>query len=81
MYAGDLARIIKEVINNDITDSFNVAPSENLSIDEMANISLNILNKNLKKEVYLTDGSKYFNTALRSMFNNVNFNVKIIDIR
>ena len=48
MYAGDLARIIKEVINNDITDSFNVAPSENLSIDEMANISLNILNKNLK---------------------------------
>ena len=38
-------------------------------------------NKNLKKEVYLTDGSKYFKNALRSMFNNVNFNVKIIDIR
>ena len=38
-------------------------------------------NKSLKKEVYLTDGSKYFKTALRSMFNNVNFNVKIIDIR
>ena len=48
MYAGDLARIIKEVIDNDITDNFNVATSENLSIDEMANISLNILNKNLK---------------------------------
>ena len=48
MYAGDLAKIIKGVIDNDITDSFNVAPSENLSIDEMANISLNILNKNLK---------------------------------
>ena len=48
MYAGDLARIIKGVIENKITDSFNVAPSENLSIDEMANISLNILNKNLK---------------------------------
>ena len=48
MYAGDLARIIKGVIENKITDSFNVAHSENLSIDEMANISLNILNKNLK---------------------------------
>ena len=48
MYAGDLSRIIKEVIDNDITNSFNVATSENLSIDEMANISLNILNKNLK---------------------------------
>ena len=50
MYAGDLARIIKEVIDKDITDSFNVATSENLSINEMANISLNILNKKLKIE-------------------------------
>ena len=48
MYAGDLARIIKEVIDNDITNSFNVATSENLSINEMANISLKVLNKNLK---------------------------------
>ena len=48
MYAGDLARIIKEVIDNDITNSFNVATSENLSINKMANISLNVLNKNLK---------------------------------
>ena len=48
MYAGDLAKVIKEVINNDITNSFNVATPENLSIDEMANISLNVLNKNLK---------------------------------
>tara|TARA_B100001094_G_C17375201_1_gene414401 strand:- start:220 stop:498 length:279 start_codon:yes stop_codon:yes gene_type:complete len=48
MYAGDLARIIKKVIDNDIINSFNVATSENLSIDEMANISLNILNKKLK---------------------------------
>ena len=48
MYAGDLARIIKKVIDNNITNSFNVATLENLSIDEMANISLNILNKNLK---------------------------------
>tara|TARA_R110001592_G_scaffold4595_3_gene25829 strand:+ start:102 stop:983 length:882 start_codon:yes stop_codon:yes gene_type:complete len=50
MYAGDLARIIKEVINKGITNSFNVATPENLSIDKMANISLNILNKKLKIE-------------------------------
>jgi GDP-L-fucose synthase len=50
MYAGDLARIIKEVIDKDITNSFNVATPENLSINEMANISLNILNKKLKTE-------------------------------
>jgi len=48
MYAGDLARVIKEVIDKDITDSFNVATSENLSINEMANISLKVLNKKLK---------------------------------
>ena len=48
MYAGDLARVIKKVIDNDITNSFNVATSENLSINKMANISLKVLNKNLK---------------------------------
>ena len=45
---GSTNRVIKEVIDNDITNSFNVATPENLSIDEMANISLNILNKKLK---------------------------------
>ena len=48
MYAGDLARVIKEVIDKDIVDSFNVAVSENLSIDKMANIALKTLNKDLK---------------------------------
>lgn len=45
MYAGDLARIIKEVINKDITDSFNVACSENYSINELAEKTLKVLNK------------------------------------
>lgn len=48
MYAGDLAKVIKEIINKDITDSFNVATPENLSINEMANIALKTLNKDLK---------------------------------
>ena len=38
----------KEVIDNNITDSFNVAPPENLSIDQMAKISLKTLGLNLK---------------------------------
>ena len=40
MYANDFARVIKEVIDNNITESFNVACNENLSINEMVEISL-----------------------------------------
>ena len=36
----DLGEMIKEVIDNNITDSFNVATPENLSINDMAKISL-----------------------------------------
>ena len=46
MYAGDLARVIKEVVDNNIIDSFNVACDENYSIHELAEISLGCLNKN-----------------------------------
>lgn len=46
MYAGDLAKIIKLVVKNNITESFNVAPNFNYSIDEMARIALDITNKN-----------------------------------
>ncbi len=45
MYAGDLARIIKEVVDKNITESFNVAYPENLSIDDMANIALKYIGK------------------------------------
>ena len=38
MYGGDLARVIKYMIDNDITDNFNVAPKEVYSIDEIAEI-------------------------------------------
>ena len=42
MYASDLADIIKLVIDNDITENFNVAPDFNYSIDEMARIALEV---------------------------------------
>tara|TARA_R110001599_G_scaffold319569_1_gene529416 strand:- start:100 stop:720 length:621 start_codon:yes stop_codon:yes gene_type:complete len=60
MYAGDLAKVIKKVIDNDITDSFNVATPENLSINKMTNIALKTLNKDLK--------IKYSNPELDGQF-------------
>jgi GDP-L-fucose synthase len=40
MYAGDLATVIKFCIDNDITESFNAAVSDNLSIKQIAEIAL-----------------------------------------
>ena len=45
LYAGDLARVIKEVVNRDITESFNVAPDYNYSINTMAEMALEVLGK------------------------------------
>jgi GDP-L-fucose synthase len=42
MYAGDLARVIQLCVENDITESFNVAVSQNLSIKETAEIALRV---------------------------------------
>lgn len=38
MYGGDLARVIKYMIDNKIIDNFNVAPEEVYTINEIANI-------------------------------------------
>jgi len=47
MYAGDLAKIIRIIIDKNITNSLNVAPPDsNLSIDYMAKEILKILGKN-----------------------------------
>jgi GDP-L-fucose synthase len=40
MYSSDLAYVIKECLNNDIYESFNVATNENISIEDMAYIAL-----------------------------------------
>ena len=50
MYSGDLARVIKEVINKDIVESFNVAPNYNYSINDMAESALETLDKDYKIE-------------------------------
>jgi GDP-L-fucose synthase len=43
MHSDDLAWIIKHCIDNDITESFNVATEENLTIDEIARIAIQII--------------------------------------
>lgn len=55
MYAGDFAKVIKEVIDKNITESFNVACPENYSIDKMARICLEELGFNYK--INYTDNS------------------------
>lgn len=48
MYAGDLAKVIKTIIDKDIVENFNVANYENYSINEMAKIALKTLGLDLK---------------------------------
>ena len=48
MYAGDLAKVIKIVIDKDITDSFNVAVPENMTIHKMAHDAIKSLKKSLE---------------------------------
>ena len=51
LYVDDFCQIIKYVIDNDITESFNVSTYENLSIKEIAEIALESCNsKHLKIE-------------------------------
>ena len=56
MYSDDLAWVIKECLDREIYDSFNVATEENLSIREMANITLKSCN--LKKVKLTFDKTK-----------------------
>ena len=48
MHASDLARAIKIIIENDITENFNVATPEENSIHDMAEITLNALDFDLE---------------------------------
>tara|TARA_R100000908_G_C3756678_1_gene151477 strand:- start:1992 stop:2879 length:888 start_codon:yes stop_codon:yes gene_type:complete len=46
MYAGDLAKVIKLTIENDVTESFNIAYPKNQSINDLAEKALGSLKKN-----------------------------------
>lgn len=46
MHSKDIAKIIKEVIQKNITQSFNVAPDTSVTIDEIAKLILKLTNNN-----------------------------------
>lgn len=48
MHANDIANIIKIIIDRDITESFNLATEENISIDEIAKIAIKTTNSPLE---------------------------------
>jgi GDP-L-fucose synthase len=48
MYAEDFANIIKEVLERDITESFNVAPSTSYTIESVAKMIISMSNSDLK---------------------------------
>ncbi len=59
MYGGDLAKVIKYVIDNDVVGNFNVAPKEVYTINEMAEIGIRSCNKehlNIKYDNSKPDG-------------------------
>ena len=52
MYAGDLARVIKDVIEYDIVGNFNVAPDDGISIEEITKIGMEACGKGDLEIVY-----------------------------
>jgi len=56
-YSYDLARVIKYCIDGDITDSFNVTSSESLSIREIAETAIDVINPKYVKYISF-DSSK-----------------------
>ena len=52
MYAGDLARVIKYMIDNDVVDNFNVAPDYVHSIEEITKMGMESCGKGDLKIVY-----------------------------
>lgn len=65
MHADDVANIIKIMIDNDITDSFNLATEENITINEIAHIALKATNsEHLKIEYDITKPNGQFRKDL-----------------
>ena len=52
MYGGDLARVIKYMLDNDVVDNFNVAPDDGISIEEITKIGIEACGKGDLEIVY-----------------------------
>jgi len=71
MYAGDLARVIKKIIDRNIYENFNIAYPINYSINELAQKAFGILNKNyyIKYEHLEMDGQYRKDVDIEKMLN------------
>lgn len=71
LYVNDFASILKQVIDNDITESFNIAPDENLSIMEIAHMLANEVGVFVRFDPSLPSGQyrkDIDNTRLKGLF-------------
>jgi len=59
MYAGDLAQVLKLMVDNQVYDNFNICTEENLSINEMACTALQVANKDLTINYSNTTDGQY----------------------
>lgn len=65
MHAHDLARVLKEVVEKDITESFNIAPpNQNYSIDKMARLALEAMDTDMHIEYDSTKPDGQYNKEL-----------------
>ena len=75
MYSGDLALVIKKMIDADVSSSFNVAPpNQNYTIDQMARMALRALGKDDWTVVYDStkpDGQFRKDVSCEKMLNNL----------
>ncbi len=77
MYAGDLALVLKRVIEDEVYDNFNICTEENLSIDDMARTALQVTGKTLTIKYSNTTDGQYrkdvSNKRLMDHFPNLQF--------
>ena len=70
LYVDDFAKILKGVIDRDITDSFNIAPQENLSIKEIADIAVKDMDVSIKFDPSMPSG-QYRKDADTTLFRSI----------
>jgi GDP-L-fucose synthase len=77
MYAGDLALILKLMVDSNVYDNFNICTEENLSIDDMARTALQVAGKELTINYSNTTDGQYrkdvSNKKLMTHFPNLQF--------
>jgi len=79
LFAEDFAKIIYEVINQDIYESFNVAGDENLSIGEMVQIALRVCDAKDFKIIWNSEKPNgqfrkdVSNRKMKTLLSNMNF--------